>query len=188
MIDLSPVQRGELKIGEFAKGVTFPELAPSITEMMDAMIVLVRDLSDAECNYVSTDPTDAETVGWTVGHVIAHYTASTEENAAVSSILARGIAYPFEPRLRVETDWTMLNTTAACLQRLEESRRMQLAYLNTWPDTPRLDTERALPEAFAARVGPINAVASILLGFTHGAIHLAHMPEIVAQAKKVPVM
>lgn len=151
---------------------------------MDAMIAVVRELSDDECNFVATDPTATETVGWTIGHVIAHYTASTEENSAVSSLLARGIAYPFEPRLRVEADWTQLNTTAACLQRLEESRRMQLAYLNTWPDTPRLDIEHALPAAFSAHMGPVNAIASILLGFTHGAIHLAHMQEIAHASKE----
>ncbi len=69
-------------------------------------------------------------VGWNVAHLVAHVTASSEEGAAVSSILARGIALEFEPRLRAEVDWTTLTTTAACIQRLEESRRIRQGYLS----------------------------------------------------------
>ncbi len=186
MIDFLPVQRNELKLGEFATGVTLPELIATINEQIDAFVSLVRDLSDNEVTFIATDPTAAETEGWNVAHVIAHFTASSEENAAVSSILARGISYPFEPRLRNEVEWTELTTGADCLQRLEESRRIQLSYLNAWPDTPKLDTERILPEAFAARVGTINAVGAVLLGLMHADGHRAHVQEIMAQAQKAP--
>jgi hypothetical protein len=117
-----------------------------------------------------------------VAHLIAHVTASSEEGAAVSSILARGIDYPFEPRLRAEADWTTLTTTAACVQRLEESRRIRQGYLSAWPDQPRLDTQRALPAGFAERVGPMNAIGSCLLGLVHEAGQFAQLREIIAQA------
>ena len=101
----------------------------------------------------------------------------------MSSILARGIDYPFEPRLRAEVDWTTLTSTAACIQRLEESRRIRQGYLSAWPDQPRLDTHRTLPTAFAERVGPINAHGSALLGLFHEASQFAQLREIIAQAQ-----
>jgi hypothetical protein len=118
--------------------------------------------------------------------LIAHVTASSEESAAISSILARGIDYPFEPRLRVEVDWTTLTTTAACLQRLEESRRFRQGYLSTWPDQPRLDTHRTLPAGFAERVGPMNAIGAYLLGLIHEAGQFAQLREIIRQAQAAP--
>jgi len=70
-------------------------------------------------------------IGWNVAHVIAHVTASSEE-AALSSILARGVDYPFELRLRAKADWTTLTTTAACIRRLAENLRMRHGYLRAW--------------------------------------------------------
>ena len=145
MIDFTAVSSGQRKISELAADITFNDLKAATDEQIDEMVNNIRDLSDAQVVFVAADPEAEGGVGWNIAHLIAHVTASSEENAAVSSILARGIDYPFEPRLRVETDWTTLTTTAACLQRLEESRRMRQGYLSTWPDQPRLDTHRALP-------------------------------------------
>lgn len=183
MIDFSAVFSGQRKIGELAADVTLAELKAADTQQIDEMVGLVRDLSDAQAVFVASDPAAEGGIGWNVAHLIAHVTASSEENAAVSSILARGIDYPFEPRLRAEVDWTTLTTTAACLQRLEESRRMRQGYLSAWPDQPRLDTHRALPPAFAERVGSINAVGAVLLGLIHEAGQFAQLRDIVAQAK-----
>lgn len=183
MIDFSTVFSGQRKIGELAADVTLAELKAADTQQIDEMVGLVRDLSDAQAVFVASDPAAEGGIGWNVAHLIAHVTASSEENAAVSSILARGIDYPFEPRLRAEVDWTTLTTTAACLQRLEESRRMRQGYLSAWPDQPRLDTHRALPPAFAERVGSINAVGAVLLGLIHEAGQFAQLRDIVAQAK-----
>lgn len=183
MIDFSAVFSGQRKIGELAADVTLAELKAADTQQIDEMVGLIRDLSDAQAVFVASDPAAEGGIGWNVAHLIAHVTASSEENAAVSSILARGIDYPFEPRLRAEVDWTTLTTTAACLQRLEESRRMRQGYLSAWPDQPRLDTHRALPPAFAERVGSINAVGAVLLGLIHEAGQFAQLRDIVAQAK-----
>src|SRR5262245_6148506 len=56
---------------------------------------------------------------------------SDEEVAAFSSILARGIA--IGGRLWHERDWQQVRTRADTIVRLEECRRMCLAYLATWP-------------------------------------------------------
>lgn len=182
-IDFTPVYSGQRKVSELADGVTLEDLKAATDEQIDEMLSLISDLSDAQTAALANDPAAEGGIGWNVGHLIAHATASSEENAAVSSILARGIDYPFEPRLRWETDWTTLTTTAACVQRLEESRRMRHGYLSAWPDTPKLDTFRSLPEAFAARVGPLNAYGSYLLGLLHEAGHFAQLRDIVGQVR-----
>lgn len=123
MIDFDAVFSGERTLADLAAELTLYDLKTATNEQIDEMLTLIRDLSDAQVIVVASDPEAEGGVGWNVAHLIAHVTASSEENAAVASILARGIAYPFEPRLRAEVAWTTLLTTAACVQRLEESRR-----------------------------------------------------------------
>jgi DinB superfamily len=183
MIDFTDVSSGKRKVADLAADVTFDDLKTATNEQIDTMATLIRDLSDAQVVFVSSDPEAEGGVGWNVAHLIAHVTASSEESTAVSSILARGIDYPFEPRLRAEVDWTTLTTAVACRQRLEESRRIRQGYLSAWPDQPRLDTYRALPAGFAERVGPMNAIASVLLGLVHEAGQFAQLGEIIAQAQ-----
>jgi hypothetical protein len=185
MIDFSAVFSGQKRIGDLAADVTFVDLRSATDAQIDEMLNQIRDLSDDQAVFVAADPEAEGGIGWNVAHLIAHVTASSEENAAISSILARGIDYPFEPRLRFETDWTTLTTTAACIQRLEESRRIRQSYLSAWPDEPHLDTHRALPEGFAERVGPMNAVGSCLLGLVHEAGQFAQLREIIRQAQAV---
>jgi hypothetical protein len=144
MIDYSVLAGGERKIADLANDLSLSNLKAATDEQIDTMASMIRDLSDAQVVFVATDPEAEGGVGWNVPHLIAHVTASSEENAAISSILARGIDYPFEPRLRSEVDWLTLTTTEACLQRLEESRRIRQAYLSAWPDQPRLDTQNVL--------------------------------------------
>jgi len=105
-----------------------------------------------------------ENIGWSLGHLVAHVTASSEENAALASLLARGIAYPREPRLRYETPWQQIATKAAAVQRLEESRRMRLGYLATFPDRPFLQVLRDSSERFIELFGEQNAIAVFLFG------------------------
>lgn len=181
-VDFSSVFSGQRKVAELAHEVSLAQLKAATDEYIDEMAGLIRGLSDAQVAAVAADPDGENGTGWNAGHVLAHTTASSEENAAVSSVLARGIAYPFEPRLRAEVEWTTLTTVAACLQRLEESRRIRQGYLNAWPDQPVLDVYRELPPAFAERVGRLNAVGTCLLGLMHEAGHFAQLREIVRQA------
>lgn len=183
MIDFATVVSGVKRLSDLAADVGLDDLKAATDSQIDEMVTLVRDLSDVQATFIAADPEAEGGIGWNVGHLIAHVTASSEETAAVSSILARGIDYPFEPRLRVEVDWTTLATTAACVRRLEESRRIRQGYLTAWPDQPRLDTRRALPPAFAERVGPMNAVGSCLMGLMHEAGQLGQLREIIRQAR-----
>ena len=183
MIDFTAVFNGQRKIADLATDVTLADLKAATDAQIDEMVTLVQELRDTEVVFVAADPAAEAGIGWNVAHLIAHVTASSEENTAVSSILARGIDYPFEPRLRYETDWTILTTTAGCRQRLEESRRIRQAYLNAWPDQPNLDTHRTLPPAFAERVGRLNAMGACLLGLVHEAGQFAQLRDIIAQAK-----
>lgn len=183
MIDYTPVTNGQQKIADLAAEITLADLKNTTNEQIDLLVTLLRDLSDAQVVFVAADPEAEGGIGWNVAHLIAHITASSEENAAISSILARGIDYPFEPRLRTETEWTTLTTTAGCIQRLEESRRIRQGYLSAWPDQPVLDTHRTLPAGFAEMVGPMNALAAALLGLVHEAGQFTQLREIIAQAQ-----
>ena len=183
MIDFSAVRSGQQKLADLVADVTLDDLKATTNAQIDAMLVLIRDLSDAQVVFVASDPQAEGGIGWNVAHLVAHVTASSEESAAVSSILARGLDYPLEPRLRVEVDWTTLTTTAACIQRLEESRRIRQSYLSAWPDKPRFDTYRAWPEVLTARFGRMNASGACLMGLLHEAGQFAQLQEIIAQAQ-----
>ena len=182
-IDFAAGLSGGRKIADLAPDVTLDDLKAQTDEQIDEMAAMIRDLSDAQIAAIASDPEAEGGIGWNVGHLIAHVTASSEENATVSSILARGIAYAFEPRLRAETDWTELHTLASCLQRLEESRRMRQSYLSAWPDAPALDLYRQLPPAFEEQVGRLNAIGTYLLGLVHEWGQFAQLRAIIAQAK-----
>jgi hypothetical protein len=183
MIDFTAVSSGQRRISDLAADITLNGLIAATDAQIDTLITMIRDLSDAQAVFVASDQAAEGGVGWNAAHLIAHVTASSEESAALSSILARGIDYPFEPRLRSETDWTTLTTTAACIQRLEESRRIRQGYLSAWPAQPRLDTHRTLPAGFAEMVGPMNALGSALLGLVHEVGQFAQLREIITQAQ-----
>ncbi len=123
-----------------------------------------------------------EKIGWSIAHLVVHVTASSEEWAAYGSILARGIPYPREPRLRYETEWKTVTTKAQCVQRLEESRRMRLGYLDTFPDNPSLDTYREMSENFVKKFGQCNAVMAVLFGLMHEEGHFAQFRDVHDQA------
>ncbi|MEO7912277.1 MAG: DinB family protein [Roseiflexaceae bacterium] len=183
MIDYTPLTSGQKKISDLAADISLDDLKTTTNEQIDELLTLISGLSDDQVVFVASDPEAEGGIGWNVAHLIAHVTASSEENAAISSILARGIDYPFEPRLRAETEWTTLTTTAGCIQRLEESRRMRQGYLSAWPDQPVLDTHRTLPSGFAEMVGPMNALAAALMGLVHEAGQFTQLREITAQAR-----
>ncbi|MBZ0286053.1 MAG: DinB family protein, partial [Anaerolineae bacterium] len=170
--DLSPFTRGELKAIEFVRQYqpTTHDLKAVTNKSLDTILDIIRDLTDADVIFDPIDPEandphakpGEEKIGWSIAHLVAHVTASSEEWATYSSILARGIRYTPEPRLRYETDWRDITTKAQCVQRIEESRRMRLAYLETWPDRPQLDVYRELSPRFAEKAGEMNAQAAFL--------------------------
>jgi len=154
--------------------------------MIDLMRSYIADAVDADVTFQPIDPdandpyaSDSSAVNeaWTLGHVIVHATASSEESAALALQLARGI--PVEGRSRYETPWETMKTVDQLVQRLEESRRMRKAMLDAWPDQPNLELSyEPWPGA-----GQMNAVARFILGLAHDSSHLGQIQEIMRQAR-----
>lgn len=183
MLDFTPIRNRTLSFAEFAKGMTKADLRKYTNEMIDAELDIIADATDADVVFVPIDqeaddqfgkPEEA-TLAWTLGHVVVHATASSEEAAAISSSLARGLL--IEGRSRYETPWETVTTVAQLRQRLEESRRMRLAFLETWPDEPHLDVFQNL------RFGQFDAVSRFLMGLFHDDAHLEQLREILRQAR-----
>lgn len=190
--DFSPVNEGKMNILEFSKKLTAADLKAATNASIDTMLEIVRPLNDEQVAFLPIDPLaddphakpGEEKIGWSVAHLVVHVTASSEEWATYSSILARGLTYPAEPRLRYETEWTTVTTTAQCIQRLEESRRIRLGYLNAWPDHPNLDNQRTMSDNFVAKFGPMNAAACLLFGLKHEMGHFAQFRDAALQAQQ----
>ncbi|GAB4319821.1 MAG: hypothetical protein Kow00117_09460 [Phototrophicales bacterium] len=190
MIDFSPLDNNEMKLLAFAAQYTIDDLRRATNESIDYLLKLIEDLTDEDVVFEPIDP-DAndpyaaegeQHIGWNIAHLIAHVTASSEEGAAFSSLLARGI--PAQERPRYETPWRDITTKAQCVQRLEESRRIRLAYLDTWPDDPFLDVYRQVSERFIEKFGQMNAPAAFLFGLWHEVGHYDQIKEVIQQAKQ----
>ena len=190
MIDFSSMRDGEISYMAYAAREKLgpAELRALSDESIDHLLSLLEGLGDADIVFDPEDP-DAddpfavegeEGIGWNFGHLIAHVTASSEEGAALSSLLARGV--PAAERPRYETPWRDITSVAQVRQRLEESRRMRNAYLETWPDEPLLDVLRDVSERFTARFGEMNAPAAFLFGLSHEVGHYAQIAEVRQQA------
>ena len=192
MIDFKHLRENEIKLIDYVEqeNITRDDLKQYTDESIDYLLSLVDGLTDAD---IAFEPVDEEAhdpyavegeenIGWTLGHLIAHVTASSEEGAAHSSLLARGI--PTKERPRYETPWKEMDSVKKVVQRLEESRRMRHAYLETWPDTPHLDVYRDVSPRFIERVGNMNAPAAFLFGLSHEVGHYDQMKEVREQALK----
>ena len=190
MIDFAPMRDGDLTFLEYAEreGIGGEALRKFSDESIKHLLGLLDGLADIDIANTPADPEaddpyaveGEEKIGWTFGHLIAHVTASTEEAAAFSSLLARGVAASERPRY--ETPWRDITTVALARQRLEESRRMRNAYLETWPDSPFLDVHRVVSERFAGRFGNMNAPAAFLFGLSHEVGHYDQIEEVKRQA------
>ncbi len=186
-IDFSPVINKEMTILEFASQFSFEDLKAATNTSLDTILDFVKDMNDAQLTHVpfdanADDPHAVEGekhIGWSLAHLVLHVTASSEEGAAFSSLLARGI--PIGGRLRYEADWKTITTKKEVLQRIEESRRMRLAYLDTWPSEPHLDVYRQIPED-SPFYQKIDAPASLLLGLKHEIGHYEQFQEARRQA------
>ncbi len=192
-IDFSPVHSGAVKLGEFARPFQVEDLHSATNASVDYLLDIIRDVrNDAEINFIPYDPEANDphavmgerNIGWSLGHLVAHVTASSEEAAAIASLLARGVPYGREPRLRYETPWREINTRAKAMQRLEESRRIRLGYLAAFPSMPHLDNLCALSERGKDRYGDLNAVGQFLSGLLHETGHYAQFREAARQAEE----
>jgi hypothetical protein len=186
MLDFSRVRNKEITIADLAQGLTNDDLRRLTNEMVDTQWGLIDACTDADVTFVPDDPEALDEyaadegdihLAWTLGHVVVHTTASAEESAALASELARGVA--FHGRSRSEVRWPTVTTLAQCRARLEESRRMRLASLDTWPDPPYLENTYVPWEG----VQPVNAINRFIRGLSHDDSHLGQIAEIVRQAK-----
>jgi hypothetical protein len=185
MLDFTPVRQKRVTLSHLAENLTVNELKDLTNEMVDTQLRLIADCVDGDVIFVPEDtsaydpfaenPQDI-TLAWTLGHVIVHVTASSEEAAAIAAELARGVVY--HGRSRFEASWQNVTTIEQCRQRLEESQRMRLASLEMWPDSPNLEnTYQSRPEAPS-----MNAISRFLYGLMHDDDHLKHIAKIKAQA------
>jgi hypothetical protein len=187
MLDFAAVRSGERTMLELAEGLTVTDLHRLIDEMADLQLALVADAQDADVTFVPSDPNAKDTyaanesdveLAWTLGHVIVHATASSEEGAFLAVEMARGV--PPHGRSRYETPWENITTITQARARLEESRRMIHAMLNICPDLPHVEvmTEPAAGSRFPA----MNMYGRFLLGLMHADSHIEQLREILRQA------
>jgi hypothetical protein len=195
MIDFAPVRDRSLLISDLAASLGPDDLRRETNKMIDTMRDLIADCVDADVTFLPDDPdaydsaaATAEEVylSWTLGHVVAHVTASSEEAAYQAVELARGVRYR-RLRSRYEVPWQTITTVEQCRHRLEESRRMRLASLDMWPDEPFLDNTYKLqiggPPVVTEGHPEANAVVRFILGLMHDDAHLGQIAEIVRQAR-----
>lgn len=186
MLDFSPVREKEMTIGDMVEGLSKKDLRELTNEMVNRQLELIAGCTDQDVVYIPNDPDAydpaAETeeeirMAWTMGHVIVHTTASSEEAAFLAAELARGVPHRGE-RSRYEVYWETITSIKQCRERLEESRRMRLATLDVWPETPHLNN------TFKSWIGEeINAIGRFLLGLMHDDSHLGQIVNIVQQSK-----
>jgi len=187
MLNFTPVRAKEITLQELCAGLTIADLRRLTDEMVNTMQGLIAGCTDADVVFMPEDSeaydkyaASAEdlSVPWTLGHVIVHVTASAEECAFLAAELARGVS-DRAGRSRYEVLWPSVTTVAQCLERLEESRRMRLACLDVWPETPHAEMAyRFRPD------GPVFGAASLFVyGLFHDDSHRGQIAEIVRQAQ-----
>jgi DinB family protein len=188
MLDFSLLRSKEQTMAQLTAGFTTADLRRLTDEMIDTMHGLIAESTDADVTFEPSDPgandsaaaTAAEVhMPWTLGHLIVHMTASSEEAAAIAAELARGVPHR-GGRSRSEVPWDTVKTIAQCRHRLEESRRMRLASLDMWPDQPDLSNSYLPPWEGAA---PVNAVIRFVNGLRHDDDHLAQIADVAGQAR-----
>jgi hypothetical protein len=126
MLNFNKVRNKEISINALCRELTVEDLHRLTDEMIDHQLELIADADDADVVFVPLDPeaydtyADQESVvnlAWTLGHVIVHVTASSEESAAQAANLARGVVV--EGRMRYEIPWETVATIEQVRQRLE---------------------------------------------------------------------
>lgn len=186
MIDFAPLKNRQARIQDLARDLTRDDLRHLTNEMIETVLTLIEDCTDEDVVFEPEDPQahdryasieEEVDLPWTLGHVIVHITASAEESAFLAAELARGV--PFHGRSRWEVPWETVETIEECRERLEESRRMRLASLEMWPDSPHLENVYSPYKG----VGRIGAKERFLLGLKHDADHLGQIEDIVTQAQ-----
>ena len=175
-VDVAAVIEKRRTLIDETAGIGPDDLRSLTVELYDRLEELTAGIDDRAVSFVPADPDGdpADGPGWTLGHVVVHLTAGLEEGAAQGCTLARGAEITGRPRY--ETPWEEVTTAAQVRQRLAESRRMVLAFLDAWPDAPHLGNLHEHPF-----FGPMDAVSHHAMGINHARGHLAQLAEIRRQ-------
>jgi hypothetical protein len=187
MLDFDPVREKRTTLNELAADLSKQDLVDLTIKMVETQQELIENCSDSDVVFVPEDPeaddpfakqVEDVDLAWTLGHVIVHVTASSEEAAAIAAELARGVSY--HGRSRHETPWQSVTTINQCKDRLSESLKIRLASLEMWPDHPHLDNE------YKSRPGapPMNATTRFIYGLLHDDGHLDQISNIIQQAQQ----
>lgn len=185
MLDFNVVRRGDVTFADLVNVLSRDDLIDLTNEMIDRQLELINGCLDEDVIFMpvdleANDPYAADSndthIAWTLGHVIVHATASSEEAAFLAAEMARGVDR--EGRSRYEIPWESITTVSQCRVRLEESRRMRLASLEMWPDPPHYEIVRS----YRWIKGPVNAIGRYVMGLWHDADHLGQIEDIIRQA------
>ena len=176
-IDLTPVYAGKIAYSDILRDLHHVDLYRLTDDLFVSLESQLASATDAAVLFIPHDPAASDPVeqGWTLGHVVAHLTATLEEAATVAVLLARGVSV--EQRLRFETPWEQLSSLQLVLARLQECRRICRALLDAWPDEPHLDITMTL----IPLIGPMIAIGFYVLGISHGQEHLPQLDEVLHQ-------
>jgi hypothetical protein len=187
MLNFAQVRAKEITLQELSADLTVIDLRRLTDEMVNVMLRLIADCTDADVVFVPEDPeaydqyaasTEDLRVPWTLGHVVVHATASAEECAFLAAEVARGVS-DRGGRSRYEVPWRSMTTVAQCRERLAASLRMRLACLDAWPETPHVE-----PVYRFRPGGPVFGAAGLFAyGLLHDDSHLGQIAEIVRQAR-----
>lgn len=188
MLAFNRVGNKEITFEELVADLSVQELHDLTDEMIDQMLTLIDGCTDSDVTFQPVDPGANDTyasnsaevgIAWTLGHVIVHCTASSEESAFLAAEMARGVEN--HGRSRYETPWESVTKISECRERLEESRAMRHASLAMWPVQPHLaNTYQPWPTA-----PNINAVGRFVFGLWHDDSHVGQIADVVQQAKAV---
>lgn len=181
ILDFEALRTGKISYADATRSLTHADLSRATDEIFAELESALAHATDATVLFQPSDAeaTDGSEQGWTVSHVITHFTATLEAASAGAAMLARGVK--LETRLQYETPWESLTTIQAVKARLKESYRMCRAFREAWPDEPHLDVTIELIPAF----GPMNAIGLDALGVAHAQAHVDQVREVVRQASAV---
>ena len=179
-IDFSAIRSGKTKYTDLISHIGYRDLRPYTDEAFEMVRASISSATDSAVTFVPYDPrsTEDDEYGWTLAHVIAHLTAILEGDAAIASLLARGVQIESGLHLRYETPWEEIQTVQQVQARLAESQRICNAYLETWPEQPHLDTTVTLGPS----LGPMNAIGIHMFAIGHAYMHYEQLNEIVRQS------